>query len=345
VGSGPATGTPIASGVGVVGPHQDVVFVLQGGQGALEVAAYVGDASPLPPNSSRLQVVNLAVGNPAFKVARMEGDVLIESLDLMEQASAVVPAGTYNLRFSNVDTGEMMMEKAGIQVTAGTVTLLFAIDDDPSDPWVKAIPVNLENVPSYAAVRWAHLNLWGPVVDIYLDGELATSSLVYKVVTDYQLIEPKVYTVSAYQAGADPATAQPLSTLTLELTGDNFPRTMYIYGPADQAKIGVAPDSFELLQAGKARIRFINAAIDSASVAVVNATDGSSVVPDLQFGTASVNSNVDAGVYSFNFVKEGGPVHLLQGIEIQAGKVYTIVLAGVYLEQPGLETIIIESTP
>lgn len=344
-GSGPDSGTPLASGMFEIGANQTVLFVAQGSVEDISVESYVADLSPVPPQSSRLTVINTAVGNPPFAVEKMEGGTLIDSLDVFETASVIVPAGSYNLRFKDAASGAMMMEQGGIQVPDGTVTMLLAFDDDPVDPLINAVAVSSARVLQYAAVRWANLNIFGPPADIYMDGVPVVTSLVYKMKTDYQLYEPKVYTLTVYPVGSDPAAVQPLDTLQIELAGENFPRTIFLYGQPDQAKFSVAPDSLEMIPAGMARIRFINAAIDATGVAVYNSTDGSLVVDNIPFGQASFNSNVAAGTYSFNFVAGFGPVTNIQGMTIEEGKIYTVVLGGIVTESPGAEVFVFETTP
>jgi len=343
--AGPESGPPLATVTADIGPDESVIFVAQGTAEHLEIAAYTSDLGPLPPASARLQIVNLAAGHPELQVARVEGDILFDRIGQYQQASRVIPAGNYSLRFTNPASGSVIMEQNGIGLLAGTVTTLFVIEDDPANPWVNAIPLTVENVPQIASVRWAHLHLAGPAVDITVDGEPVVTGLAYKTVTDFQLIEPGMLALAAYPAGSDPATTEPLASLSVELTGATFPRTIYLYGTADSMQFGVAPDSLELLPAGRARVRFINTAIDSGSVAVINPTDGSRVVPDLHFGLSSANATIDAGVYTFNFVREEGPIAALQGVPLEAGVNYTIVLAGVYLEEPGLEVIVLEARP
>jgi hypothetical protein len=218
--------------------------------------------------------------------------------------------------------------------------MLVAFDDDPADPLINAVPVS-NQVSQYAAVRWAHFNIYGPPVDIYMDGVPVVTSLVYKMKTEYMVYEPKVYTLAAYTVGSDPTTAQPLSTLTLELGGANFPRTIFIYGQPDQAQFGIAADSLEQLPAGSARIRFINAAIDVPGVAIFNSFDGAQIVGNLPFGAASDNFNVTAGTYSYNFVADFGAVSQLQGLTVEEGNIYTVVLGGIASESPGAETFVL----
>ena len=78
---------------------------------------------------------------------------------------------------------------------------------------------------------------------------------------------------------------------------------------------------------------------------MINSLDGSTVADSLFFGQPSVNSIVEATEYTFDFVTDAGSVASLQGLEFLPGKVYTIVLAGVYDEQPGLETFVFEAKP
>ena len=132
--------------------------------------------------------MNLAAGDPPFRVEQIDGGTLIDSLDVYEESSVVMPAGGYNIRFANASTGEKMMEQGGIQLPEGTATLLIAFDDDPADPLINALTVSSNQVEEYAAVRWAHLNIYGPPVDIYMDGQPAVTSLAYKMKTDYKKV-------------------------------------------------------------------------------------------------------------------------------------------------------------
>jgi hypothetical protein len=344
-GTGPDNGgVPLASGTFEIGANQSVLFAAQGTKDALQVGAYVADLSPIPPQSSRLTVVNLAAGNPPIRVEQIDGGTLIESLDVYGESSAIMPAGSYAIRFADASTGEKMMEQGGIQMPEGTVTLLIAFDDDPADPLINALAVSSNQVEEYAAIRWAHLNIYGPPVDIYMDGQPAVTSLVYKMKTDYKLYPPKVYDITVYQAGADPATAQPLYQESIDLTGTDFPRTIFVYGQRDQAQLGVVPDSLEALPADTGRIRFINAAIDVPGVSVYLSADGTLVADSVPFGGGSHNINVPAGTYVYDFVASFGSVGRAE-VAVEGGKIYTVVLGGSATDPVGVETFELVETP
>jgi hypothetical protein len=344
-GTGPENGgVPLASGTFEIGANQSVLFAAQGTKDALQVGAYVADLSPIPPQSSRLTVINLAAGNPPIRVERIDGGTLIESLDVFGEASVIMPAGSYGIRFANASTDDMMMEQGGIQMPEGTVTLLIAFDDNPADPLINALAVSSNQVPEYAAIRWAHLNIYGPPVDIYMDGQPAVTSLVYKMKTDYKLYPPKVYDITVYQVGADPTTAQPLYQENLDLTGTDFPRTIFVYGQPDQAQLGVVPDSLEALPADTGRIRFINAAIDVPGVSVYLSADGTLVADSVPFGGGSYNINVPAGTYVYDFVASFGSVGRAE-VTVEGGKIYTVVLGGSATDPVGVETFELVETP
>lgn len=344
MGQGPQTGAPLASGSATIGLNDNVVFVAQGTPDNLQVVAYTADFSPLRPGATHVQVIHLAIGNPAIRMELTEGSVLVDRVEPMAVVNDTMPAGVYNVRLVDADSGETVMER-NVRLTSGMSKMFFIYDDNPEEPRVSMLEVDVENVPQHAAVRWANLNALGPAVDFYLDGTLAAAGLAYKQTSDYLLYEPKVYTVALFEAGADPATTDPLFSMSVELLGDNFPRTIYAYGDATQSSLEFAPDALEFLPPGTARVRFINAAVNSGAVDVINPTDGTLAANDLNFGQYGANANVAGGVYTFNFSAEVGGIASIQGITIEAGKVYTIVLAGVLGQDPGLETIVLEAIP
>jgi hypothetical protein len=344
-GAGPWNGRPLASGSAEIGANENALFVALGTANTLAIRAYSSDLSPLPPNASRLQVVNAATGNPAIRVETMDGTTLFQRVDVAGTASRVVPAGTYNIRFTDAARGSLMMEKTGFFLPAGTATALVAFDDNPADALVNAVAVSTENVPAFASIRWAHLNIWGPPVDLYLDNTRVVSGLAYKVVTDYMLIAPDTYTLAAYPIGADPEATRPLASQLLDLSSPASPCTVYVFGPADEVQFETTRDDAGLLRDGTARVQFINTAIDSGGVNVENLADGSVLAENLRFGVSSVPIEITAGEYAFDFTRDAETVASLGGLVVLPGTVYTVALTGVYGQQPGLETIVMEYRP
>jgi hypothetical protein len=342
VGSGPDDGKPLASNLLNIGPDETVIFIAKGTAKALQVAAYTGDLSPLPVNSSRLQVVHVANGNPAFQVTTINDISLFDKIGLGGEASRIVPAGNYNLRFSDPDTGATMMEKNGFWLPAGTETTIIAFDDDPLVPLINAVSVSANNLPQVVLVRWAHLDSSAPPVDVYLDNRLILNAMAYQDSTAYMPYEPGRYTLAAYPAGADPAVVLPLDSTVLDLRRADSPRTVYLFGTADEVRFETAPDNANLLPSGKARIRFVNAITGSVGVDVARPVTGARVIEDLKFSESSVHLNLDAGTYIYVILGGGEEIATLDGLEFKAGRSYTIALTG---DLSQVDTVVLEYAP
>ncbi len=341
-GSGPDDGRPLASNLVTIGPDENIMFIAKGTAKSLQVAAYSGDLSPLPVNTSRLQVIHVATGNPAFGVMTLNDIALFDKIGLGGADSRVVPAGSYNLRFNNADTGELMMEKNGFWLPANTATMVVAFDNDPLIPLINAISVSVNDIPSVVPVRWAHLDSAAPPLDVYLDDQLLLPDMRYRDTTDYLPIAPGRYEVAAYAAGADPAIDLPLASATLDLRRADAPRTAYWFGTADELRLEIAPDNNALIPAGRARIRFVNAITGSVSVDVARPMTGASVVENLYFSESSVHLDLDAGVYSYVVLSEGEEIATLGDLDFKTGMAYTIALTG---ELPDVQAVVMEHTP
>ncbi len=206
----PRQGAPLARGTAVIGPGEHVVFVMHGGDDEVVIRAHTSNLDPVAAGSARLHVIHAAADNPAFRVETSDGVPLFDPLGLGDSASREIPAGGYGLRLIDAASGETLMEQGGFEVQPGTVTLMIAIDDDPRVPLINAVPLAVEGVPQYAAIRWAHLDAQAGAVDVYLDGTPVIRGLSYKLMIDYQLYQPAFYSLRVFPAGSDPAKTLPL---------------------------------------------------------------------------------------------------------------------------------------
>jgi hypothetical protein len=344
----PREGTPLARGTAEIGPDEHVLFVMQGTADDLAVQAYTSDLSPVAAGSGRLQVINVAVDNPAFEVETLDGVPLFDSLEVGDSASREMPVGGYGIRFKNAESGEMMMEQGGVQVRRGVITLLIAADDDPGAPLINAIPVTVEGVPQYAAIRWAHLAVGSGPVDVYLDDTPVIRGLAYRLMIDYRLYRPETVSMRVVPAGSDPATTPPLIETRISLGRVAEPRTIYFYGAADGIGLGyeAALDNAAFLPAGSGRIRFINAAQDTGNLSVVQAATNAVLVDNLLPGTSSVHKHLLAGSRTYEFVGAGGAViATLDDLNVESGVVYTVVLIGDAAQPGGVEVLVWQHVP
>jgi hypothetical protein len=341
-GSGPDDGTPLASNTMTIGPNENIIFIARGTAEALRIVAYSGDLSPLPVNTSRLQVIHVATGNPAIRITTLNDIALFDKIRLGGTASRIVPAGSYNLRFSDASTGDLMMEKNGFWLPSNTATTVIAFDDDPLTPLINAIAISVNNIAPVVPVRWAFLDSAAPPVDVYLDDQRLLPNMEYRDTADYLPLAPGRYTVTVYAAGADPTVDQPMTSATLDLRRADAPRTAYWFGTADDLRFETAPDNTTLIPADRARIRFINAITGSASVDIVKPVTGTRVLENLLFSESSVHLDLDAGTYAYVVMDGGEEIATLDDLDFKSGMSYTIALTG---DVSNVQTLVLESTP
>jgi hypothetical protein len=267
---------------------------------------------------------------------------LFDKIGLGSAASRVVPAGSYNLRFSDATTGDLMMEKNGFWLPSNTATTVIAFDDDPLTPLINAISVSVNNIPPVVPVRWAFLDSAAPPVDVYLDDQRLLPNMQYRDTTNYLPVAPGRYTVSVYAAGADPAVDLPLTSATLDLRVADAPRTAYWFGTADTLRFETAPDNTTLIPSDRARIRFINAITGSASVDIVKPVSGVRVLENLHFSESSVHLDLDAGTYAYVVMEDGEEIATLDDLDFKSGMSYTIALTG---DPTDVKTLVMATTP
>jgi hypothetical protein len=341
-GSGPEDGPPLAANNATIGPNENIMFVARGTAKAVQIVAYSGDLSPLPVNTSRLQVIHVANGNPAIRVTTLNDVTLFDRIGMGGAASRVVPAGSYNLRFSDADTGDLMMEKNGFWLPSNTVTTVIAFDDDPLTPLINAVSVSVNNIVPVVPVRWAFLDSAAPPVDVYLDDQPLLRAMHYQGTTGYSPIAPGVYSLTAYAAGANPTVDQPLTSTTLDLRRADAPRTAYLFGTVDELRFETASDNMTLIPADRARIRFINAIAGAASVDIVKPVSSERIVENLHYSESSVHLDLDAGVYAYVIMSDGDEIATLHDLDLRSGKSYTVALTG---DLSDVQTLVLETTP
>lgn len=338
VGQGPADGLPLATGTAEIGPQQSVLFAATGTTEAVEITAYPADLGPTPPGTARVQAIHLAQGSPPVRVEQVQGAVLFEPLALGESRTRTIPGGSYDIRLRDA-AGAVLMEQGGMDVTAGTLTLLIAFDIDPDAPFISAWVVNAAPVEMYAQVRAAHVQPGAPPIDVYLDGDPLAQGLAYGASAAYRLIPPGRYTAAVYAAGANPETAAPLDRRDVLLGGGDFARTLIFFQVDGGAYLTVVPDGLDLIPAGQARVRFVNAAPGAGEIAA-SAVEGARWSDTVFFGQTGVNHLVDAGAWTFTITPGTGDPLTAGPFDLQTGTAYTIVLVK---GANGLDAVVLEA--
>ncbi len=195
-----------------------------------------------------------------------------------------------------------------------------------------------------ALVRVIHAIPGGAAVDVFADNTKAFSSVAYKTVTPYQELPEEQDTFSIRPAGMD--TAQPLAQEDEGLDeGKHYTVIAHLADDGKGAGLRVINDDLKVPSAGKARVRVIHASPDAGDVDVyVQGRNDDDLFDGVEFGEGSSYEEVDPMTATLEVRPEGqrNVMLAIPNVRLEAGKNYTIVIAGHARTAPKLETIIVE---
>ena len=141
-----------------------------------------------------------------------------------------------------------------------------------------------------APLRFIHLDVGSPPVDIYVNGELVASNLRYGEYTSYVYVPGGDIELSAYLS----ATSVLLSSDLLFLAEEP---AAILLSSRDDAFFHISPEQVDPLSFGRARLSVINATDDVATLSIVTPTDESALAATLVSGAFEGPVEVDAGVH------------------------------------------------
>jgi len=195
-----------------------------------------------------------------------------------------------------------------------------------------------------ARVRVFHASPDAPNVDVYANGNKVLSNVAFKGASDYLAVPPGSYTFDVRPAGAAASTA-PVLSATADLKA-NTDYTVAALGKVAQLKAGVFVDNNAAPAAGKAHVQVLHASPDAPAVDIA-LKGGAVLVANLPFGEQKGPLPVDAGTYNLE-VRAAGTntvVLPLDGVRLDAGKVYTFAAVGLASGTPALSVQPLVYTP
>ncbi|MGE0060165.1 MAG: DUF4397 domain-containing protein [Dehalococcoidia bacterium] len=193
-----------------------------------------------------------------------------------------------------------------------------------------------------ARVRVIHASPDAPNVDVYANGNRVLSNVPYKAASDYLSVPAGTYKLEVFAAGT---TANPVISIDAPLAaGKDY--TVVALDRVATLKNRVFVDNNAAPAAGKAHIQVIHAGSDAPAVDVA-VKGGPVLVKDISFGEQQGPLPVDAGRYDLELRVAGtSTVALpLNGVQLEAGKVYTFVASGFLNGQPALSVFPAVFTP
>jgi hypothetical protein len=184
-------------------------------------------------------------------------------------------------------------------------------------------------------------------VDVFADDAPAFSGIAFKTVTPYETLKDNLVTLELRASGAAAADSTEPLAQNREMLSDGDRYTVVVLpaaGDNDKPTLRVLEEPTDAGDAGKARLRVVNAArgVETFDVFVPASTDP--FFDDVDFATEAGFKDMDAGAGSIVIrADDGGPVLLtLPERSFEAGKTYTIILTNKSAESRQLEAVTIE---
>jgi hypothetical protein len=203
-------------------------------------------------------------------------------------------------------------------------------------------------VPGQAAdearVRVLHASPDAPSVDVYANGARVLSNVPFKAASDYLSVPAGDYTFEVRPAGAAAGSA-PVLSVKAQLNA-NTDYTVAAVDRLAQIKSRIFVDNNAAPAVGKAHVQILHASPDAPNVDIA-LKGGSVLVPNLPFGEQKGPLPVDAGTYNLE-IRAAGTNNValpLDGVPLEAGRVYTFAAVGLVGGTPGLSVVPLSFTP
>jgi hypothetical protein len=196
-----------------------------------------------------------------------------------------------------------------------------------------------------ARVRVVHASPDAPAVDVYADGSKVLSDVPFKGSSDYLSVPAGAHSFKVFAAGANPTSDTAVLNADATL-GAGKDYTIVAVGKVADIKPAVFEDNNTAPEAGKAHVRVIHASPDAPAVDIA-VKGGPVLFSELAFPDAAGPSPVDAGTYDLE-VRAAGTTTValpINGVQLEAGKIYTVLAVGLLNGTPALEALPIVNAP
>jgi hypothetical protein len=194
-------------------------------------------------------------------------------------------------------------------------------------------------------VRVVHASPDAPAVEVYADGNMILTNVAYKASSDYLSVPAGPHNFKVYATGANPASDTPVINADATVAaGKDY--TVVAVGKLADIQPAVFEDNNAAPASGKAHVRVIHASPDAPAVDIA-VKGGPVLFSNLEFPKAAGPSPVDAGTYNLE-VRAAGTTTValpIDGVQLQAGKVYTVLAVGLLNGEPSLEALPIVNDP
>jgi hypothetical protein len=247
----------------------------------------------------------------------------------------------------------MTVRTTALAAVAAVSLSLIACQRNPTDnaPVTTTTPGGQSTAPAAAGVRErdnalvrvVHAVPAGATVDVYADDQRVFDAVDYQTVTPYREVAGERASIEVRPTGATPQ-APPVATNTEGLDDGGHYTVFTVPGNDATTSLRVVKDDHSLPASGKARLRVVHASSDAREIDVYAPGRDAPLVDGVNFQSVSAYANVDPVAGPLTVRREGelSPVVSLPDAKLDAGKTYTLVVAGNVKASPKVDAFIIE---
>lgn len=326
---------------------QSLILVITGSGGALSLSSFSESTEPLERGRSRVTFIHTLAGGP--EVTLQTGETPLTPPLAFGAAALPAVLASENLDLSVVAGGAPLLTYP-IQLEERTSYTLLLV----GQPDAPAIVQAELRVPGTASIRAVNVAAGG-AVDLYLDDLLLATGLDYTRANERQSFPARVLNFSAYPAGSDRASVEPLITQEV-VANDDDSLTLILMGTTDDPRLVEARDDLSPTPANRARMGFVNAFPGLPRVRVETQSGSIADVGELGFGQPPQTTLLEIQPYSFRWITvEGDPAtgtEYAENVLLEQGRSYLYLMTGrldapplILSESVGFEPPLEETTP
>lgn len=320
----PETTPPIVELSLKIEPNTDFVLIGRQENDTFFLEAYARDLSSIVTHRARVQVIHVAEGAPEVAVIGQNEDMLIDRAGFITPIQADIPAGNYQISVVNADDTSEILAQVPLNAASGTLNTLLVYGTGQD---VRAQSYSTPLVQK-GLFRFVHAAQNTPAIDIYLDDIKVFENVPYKGTTEYVDVGLKEdsYMLALYPTGTDPASTTPLLQTNITIS-DNYAVTGMIE-QGSELRLITHIDDLQQISVGRARVRFVNAALNLPLMTVTDG-NGNPIVDPIEYPNSSSHRSLTEGSRTLIFKKTGGAqVHTVDNFNFQANHFYVLILVG-----------------
>lgn len=194
----------------------------------------------------------------------------------------------------------------------------------------------------HALVRVVHAMPGAGAVNVNDDHEVFVSETTYKEVTPYKELKSESQTLKLSTASA--TGNQPMAQNSEILMAGKHYTAVALQDREGKPVLRVVNDNLTPPEAGKAKVRVIQASSDAGEIDIVASVTNKSLFDGVNFQTATMYTEIDPMSTALMIKSDSDDKVLLSipSAKFDQGKIYTIILTGKTKGAPKLEATVIE---